>query len=86
MRRILLLALLLLSVTASAQSSGTLRGQMARMESLYGVHFVYDAGLPVDQPAPTHVQARLSLRQNLSAVFRDTGIDWEVKRDYGSGR
>ena len=82
MRRILLLTLLLLSAAASAQSSGTLRGQMARMESLYGIHFVYDAGLPVDQPAPTHVQARLSLRQNLSAVFRNTGINWEIKRDY----
>ena len=44
--------------------------------------FVYDASLPVDQPASATVEPGLNLRQNLRMIFRGTGITWAVRRNY----
>ncbi len=55
---------------------------MQRMEELFDVHFVYESRLPVDLPAHVLVNPKLSLRQNLTAIFRGTGIDWTLKRNY----
>ena len=82
LRRILLLTGLLCAFTASSQATYTLRGQMRRMEELFDVHFVYESRLPVDLPAHVLVNPKLSLRQNLTAIFRGTGIDWTLKRNY----
>jgi len=55
---------------------------MQRMEELFDTHFVYESKLPVDLPAHALVDPKLSLRQNLTAVFRETGVIWTLKRNY----
>ena len=82
MRRALIMVLLLLSAGAAAQPARTVRAQMDRIEAAFNVHFVYDSGLAVDRPTHVAVDAKKSLRHNLTALFRGTGINWSVKRNY----
>ena len=55
MRRMLLLAGILFSTMLAAQPSGSLRSQMKELAVQFDVLFVYDASLPVDQPASAAV-------------------------------
>ncbi|MBR5018854.1 MAG: TonB-dependent receptor plug domain-containing protein [Bacteroidales bacterium] len=82
MRRLLSILLLILTTGVSAQPAGTVRAQMDRIETAFDVHFVYDSGLPVEQPSKVTVNPQKSLRQNLTALFRGTGIDWSIKKKY----
>ena len=79
MRRLLPILLLILSTGVAAQPAGTVRAQMDRIETAFDVHFVYDSGLPVEQPSKVTVNPQNSLRQNLTALFRGTGINWSIK-------
>jgi hypothetical protein len=82
MRRLLPFLLLMLTTGVAAQPAGTVRAQMDRIETAFDVHFVYDSGLPVEQPSKVTVNPQKSLRQNLTAVFRGTGINWSIKKNY----
>ena len=82
MRNLFLSIALLVCVVASAQEAGTIRGQMELIDRIYEVNFVYEASLPVNAPAPATVNGRQGLRQNLTALFRGTGISWTINRDY----
>ena len=82
MRRMLLLAGILFSTMLAAQPSGSLRSQMKELAVQFDMLFVYDASLPVDQPASAAVEPGLNLRQNLRTIFRGTGITWAVRRNY----
>ena len=82
MKRFFLLTGLLLCAVASAQTGSSLRNQMERMVSQFHIQFVYDASLPVQQPAPATVNPNLSVRQNLQAIFKGTGILWSLRQNY----
>lgn len=82
MRRILILGLLLLSLPSLAQEKGTVKQQMGRIEAAYGVYFVYDATLPVSEPAGWMVDTTQSLQKNLRALFDDTDITWRMWKQY----
>lgn len=80
--KMILLLLLCLSVPAVAQSHGTVKTQMDSLEVLFGIHFVYDASLPLEMAAPFAVDSSQSLAQNLRRLFRDSGIDWTVQKKH----
>nr|MCR5744473.1 hypothetical protein [Bacteroidales bacterium] len=75
MRRPLVILLLFLPFALSGQpQKATLKARMDSLERAFGVHFVYDASLPVEVPTTFEVDAAASLRQNLERLFDGTGI------------
>ena len=69
-----------------------LRSQMELIHQQYGVNFVYDSSLDLDQIAghagndvlsSRHSRLdRESLEVSLAALFKDTGIDYEIMKKY----
>ena len=70
--------LLLVATVLWAQT--TLREGMAALEQKYGVHFVYDAALPLEKKAR---QAEgVTLEQALESLFDGTDIRYEIKGNH----
>lgn len=82
MRKAVLIFLLLPLVLAGQPRTTSIMEQMMRIETAFGVHFVYDASLPVDAPAAFAADPALSLKQNLARLFKNSGIEWTVKKNY----
>ena len=83
MKRALVLLLLLLPFSLWGQSQdATVKARMDSLERTFGVHFVYDASLPVEAPTAFEVDAAASLRQNLERLFGGTGIRWQLKKKH----
>ena len=75
----------LLLVATGLWAQTTLREGMAVLEQRYGVHFVYDAALPLERKAG---QAEgTTLEQALESLFEGTDIRYEIKETtWFSGR
>ena len=70
----------LLLVATGLWAQTTLREGMAALEQKYGVHFVYDAALPLEKKAG---QADgTSLEQALESLFEGTDIRYEIKGNH----
>ena len=70
----------LLLVATGLWAQTTLREGMAALEQKYGVHFVYDAALPLERKA---VQADgATLEQALDGLFEGTDIRYEVNGNH----
>ena len=70
----------LLLVATGLWAQTTLREAMAALEQKYGVHFVYDAALPLEKKAG---QADgTSLEQALESLFEGTDIRYEIKGNH----
>lgn len=70
----------LLLVATGLWAQTTLREGMAALEQKYGVHFVYDAALPLERKA---VQADgATLEQALNSLFEGTDIRYEVNGNH----
>ena len=94
----ILTAIILMTVvlTASAQTKpaegATVRELMEVIHEIFGVNFVYDSSLDLDQIAgragndvisSRHSRLdRESLEACLAALFKDTGIDYEIMKKY----
>ena len=78
--RKILTTLMLLATGLAAQAQATLREGMRQLEHRYGVSFVYDAKLPVDQPYGGRPLDGRKLETNLVRLFRGSGIEWEIRR------
>ena len=83
MKRIIsIIIVLLCSSIVFAQSRGTVKDGMKAVTDQYGVHFVYDASLPVNQPFPGQILKRMRLPDALNTLFEGTGIEWQRKGKY----
>ncbi|MBQ2194860.1 MAG: STN domain-containing protein, partial [Bacteroidales bacterium] len=83
MKRALVFLVLLLPFALWGQPrNATLKARMDSLERAFGVHFVYDASLPVEVPTTVEVDAAASLRQNLEQLFDGTGINWQLKKKH----
>ena len=70
----------LLLVATGLWAQTTLREGMAALEQKYGVHFVYDAALPLEKKAG---QADgTTLEQALESLFEGTDIRYEIKGNH----
>jgi len=70
----------LLLVATGLWAQTTLREGMAALEQKYGVHFVYDAALPLEKKAG---QAEgVTLEQALESLFEGTDIRYEIKGNH----
>lgn len=70
----------LLLIATGLWAQTTLREGMAALEQRYGVHFVYDAALPLEKKAG---QADgTTLEQALESLFEGTDIRYEIKGNY----
>lgn len=70
----------LLLVATGLWAQTTLREGMAALEQRYGVHFVYDAALPLEKKAG---QADgTTLEQALESLFEGTDIRYEIKGNH----
>ena len=94
----ILTAIILMTVvlTASAQTKpaegATVRELMEVIHEIFGVNFVYDSSLDLDRIAgraandvisSRHSRLdRESLEVSLAALFKDTGIDYEIMKKY----
>lgn len=81
-RALFISALLICAVAAFAQDTATVRDGMRAISDRYGVHFVYDASLPVDRPFPGQSFKKKSLPNALKVLFDNTGIEWRRKGKY----
>ena len=70
----------LLLVATSLWAQTTLREGMAALEQKYGVHFVYDAALPLEKKAGKADGA--TLEQALESLFEGTDIRCEVNGNH----
>ena len=78
-RKTLPIVVLLLAATG-LWAQTTLREGMAALEQRYGVHFVYDAALPLEKKAG---QADgTTLEQALESLFEGTDIRYEIKGNH----
>ena len=82
MRRLYFCLAFLLPLIAAAQPSMTVKDAMKEIEHAFGVYFVYDAELPVNNPAAFRIDPESNLQMNLRNLFEDTGIKWYVKKQY----
>lgn len=64
------------------QADGTLKDRLEVIRKEHSVRFVYDASLRLDAPYRGRPLHGLTLEQSLKELFRDTGIQWEVKGKY----
>lgn len=70
----------LLLVATGLWAQTTLRERMAALEQKFGVHFVYDAALPLEKKAG---QAEgVTLEQALESLFEGTDIRYEIKGNH----
>ena len=70
----------LLLVATGLWAQTTLREGMAALEQKFGVHFVYDAALPLEKKAG---QAEgVTLEQALESLFEGTDIRYEIKGNH----
>lgn len=70
----------LLLVATGLWAQTTLRDGMAALEQKFGVHFVYDAALPLEKKAG---QAEgVTLEQALESLFEGTDIRYEIKGNH----
>ncbi len=65
-----------------SRNSPTVRQQMEKIRSRYGVKFVYDSSTRLDIPCLGNPAAAGSLGAALSELFRDTGLKWERNGNY----
>lgn len=80
MKRLLTIILLFVGVLQlSAQS--TLRREIEQVQRDYGVHFVYDASLPLDVPYRGEALSRKSLSDALSTLFAGQNITYSKRRN-----
>ena len=70
----------LLLVATGLWAQTTLREGMAALEQKYGVHFVYDAALPLEKRAGKVDEA--TLEQALESLFEGTDIRYEVNGNH----
>ena len=59
-------------------SQWTLLTEMQRLQKQYGIHFVYDASLRLDQPYTGPDISHMSLDKALEALFRHNGIEYKL--------
>lgn len=79
-----------LQARSSRDGTMTVRSQMETLHDIFGVNFVYESSLDLDIPyrgEPMKVLAgrsndRESLDACLKALFKDTGINYEINRKY----
>lgn len=81
--------LLLLMVVSGAEAVGrgkeepTVREQMEIIHLHYDVNFIYDSSISLDIPSNARINPeRQTLEECLAAVFKGTGIEWEVQKKY----
>lgn len=77
-RKTFAVALLLLA-GAVAQAQATLKEGMQQLQHRYGVSFVYDGTLPVEQPYGGRALEGRKLERDLVRLFRGSGIEWQVR-------
>ena len=72
------LSALLLALSLPAQDRSTFRTEMEILKQKYGIGFVYDASLGLDASCQPVVDLA-SLQISLQELFRDSGIDYELR-------
>lgn len=82
MKRIILMLMLVLVMTAKAQNGGTVRQQMEYIHAVYGVDFVYDSSIDVSRTYTGRTLKGLRLRDALSTLFSGTDISFTLKGRY----
>lgn len=83
MRRLLVFAFFILAaLPVLAQNQQTVRDGMQAITDRYGVFFVYDSDLAVDQPFAGQSLKKKSLANALKVLFDNTGIEWIRKGKY----
>lgn len=86
----LLLAVVFSGTEASAQKAlhTTVKERMAWIEETYGVSFIYDSNVNMDIPYAGNgaKDASVKLKDALRDLFKDTGMEWDIKRKYISVR
>ena len=85
--RALLTILLLLSAAAQASAAAdggtTLKEQMEIVHEHFDVNFIYDSAIKLDIEAKTKIDpSKQSLEECLTALFSNTGIEWEIQKKY----
>lgn len=75
----LALAFFPLAITIHAQESKTIRELMEEIQSEYGVHFVYDSNLDVNEICMEKLSKNESLTDRLNYIFTYNGIIWKKK-------
>ena len=78
----LVIILLTMAVSVSALAQTSVKDGMARVADRYGVSFVYDPSLPVNAPGRAGDLKKARLEDALDALFKGTGISWELSGKY----
>ena len=73
---------LMSGVSAATDKLPTLREQMKVIHELFDVNFIYDSSLDLDIPYKGQPMTGKSLEACLEALFKDTGINYEINRKY----
>ena len=84
-KQVLLLSLLIFllpAYTLSAQGGASYRQMMAEISNRYDKSFVYESGLPLDQPYHGPALSGANLQRDLRLLFRDSGLTWTQAGHY----
>ena len=84
-KQVLLLSLLILLLPAfslSAQNGASYRRMMAEISNRYDKSFVYESGLPLDQPYHGPALSGVNLQRDLRLLFRGSGLAWTQNGHY----
>ena len=82
MKKILLMALLMVSTVAMAGKGGTLRDKLILVHEIYEVNFIHDAALDLDIPSSVEISKGMTLEEVLKRLFDGTGINWDINKRY----
>ena len=73
---------LMSGVSTATDKIPTLKEQMKVIHDIFDVNFIYDSSLDLDIPYKGQPMTGESLESCLEALFKDTGINYEINRKY----
>ena len=89
MKRLIIISILLL-ITSVMLAQTTLKDRLLAVHEVFGVNFVYDSSLDLDQIAGYSRLDRESLESCLTSILDGPDIEWEIRKRYvvltGKGR
>ncbi|MDO5321216.1 MAG: TonB-dependent receptor plug domain-containing protein [Bacteroidia bacterium] len=80
--RKLLTVIMALALSIPVLAQMTIKDGMVQIADRHGVNFVYDPALPVGSPYKGKSLAKGKLEENLDALFKDSGIRWERRKQF----